>query len=155
MILRREMIVLLLDDHLRLSPALLRRIDLRTLPVRSRIIIIRLDRTTLDRLDGISRQRVAHADAHLRHGVQHLEDEPLERGRVELGEERPALGAAVRLVLDLAVRVPRQPVVPALSELGVVLVLRLGGLPRTAAVRHGQEDDRAGPDVEGARVVVA
>lgn len=49
----------------------------------------------------------------------------------------------------------REELVPPRRELLVAGFFALGGAPGSPAVPHGEEDDGAGPDVEGAGVVVS
>lgn len=106
-------------------------------------------------LDACRVHNLADRDALLGERMQHLENEALDRRRIDETEEFATLRVAIRSVGDLAVGVRLQPLVPAFLEGGIVLVICFGGLPGASAKGHGQEDDGAGPDVEGPWIVLA
>lgn len=85
--------------------------------------------------------------------MEHLQQETLDWRRVDEAEEFAALWMAVRGVCNLAIFVIGQPLIPALLESGIVFVVCFCSLPRASSKCHGQENDGAGPDIQGARVI--
>ena len=112
-------------------------------------------RATLDRLDPAIAQDLGNPHSLVRVGVQHFEDQALDGGFGEVLEELARSRGEVGRVGDEAVGVGGLELAPRGHVLRVRGLVLRGFGPGLAVEVHGDEDDGAGPDVEGAGVVVA
>ena len=120
-----------------------------------RLALPLLMRATLNSLNPAIAQHLRDTDSLIRVGVEHFQDQALDGRFGKVLEELAGACGEVGGVGDEAVGVGGLEFAPRGHVLGIG-GLGLGGFgPGLAVEVHGDEDDGAGPDVEGAGVVVA
>lgn len=110
-------------------------------------ILEALGAAALSALNDGTVQCVLDRNATLRIRMHHTKDELLDGWWANVAHEDATLGEA-RLFCGRAVRVFRHPVVPALHEFLVVLVLLIGDRPEVAGEGKAHPEDAARPNVE-------
>jgi len=148
--LRRNVVVFLLHNHLRgRFAAFLRDINAAGL------IFETLGTAAFDSPDIRTGNHLADCDALIRDRVQHLQHETFDSWLFQQAEQWTALWSTIWRVFDQAVGVIGKPVIPSFLESSVVLILRLGSLPRASAAGHRQEYNGARPNIERTRIIIA
>jgi hypothetical protein len=119
------------------------------------VIFETLGTAAFDSLDIRAGNHLVDCDALIRDRVRHLQHETFDSWWFQEAEQWTALWSTIWRVFDQAVGVIGKPVIPSFLESSVVLILRLGSLPRASAAGHRQEHNGARPNIERTRIIIA